>query len=212
MKILVTAGPTVEPLDAVRVLTNRSTGRMGHAVAAAAARRGHDVTMISGSVAFPPPRGVRVVRVGAAREMLAVCRRVFPRADALVMAAAVSDYRPARPARGKRHKTGLMISLPLVRNPDILATLCRRKGKRLAVGFALENSLDLQGARKKMRRKGADAIILNALESMGGAAFRGILLPSAGRPVPLGPHKASAARRIVAWIETRLATPRPKPR
>ncbi len=204
LHFLVTAGPTVEPIDAVRVLTNRSTGRMGYAIAGEAVRRGHDVTLVSGPVVISVPKGVRRIPVGTAREMLAACRRSFRAADVLVMAAAVSDYRPANPARRKRHKAGTHASLALVRNPDILAALCRGKGRRLAVGFALENAVSRARARRKMSRKGCDAIVVNALPSMGGKAFRGVLLPACGQDLVLGPTKEKAARMIVTWIARTL--------
>ncbi len=207
-RFLITAGPTVEPIDAVRFLSNRSSGRIGYAIAAAARRRGHHVTLISGPVSLAPPLGVRLIRVRTTHEMLMACRRAFRRTDVLVMAAAVADYRPARPARAKRSKKGPRLSLPLVRNPDILATLCRAKGKRLVVGFALENALSPGTALAKLRRKRCDAIVLNALGSLGGEAFRGWLLSVGKRSLPLGLTKVRAAGRLVAWIEQARSGPR----
>lgn len=206
LRVLVTAGPTVEPVDAVRVLSNRSTGAMGYAVAAAAVARGHRVTLVSGPTALPAPCGARLVRVQTARQMLAVCRKAFARADALVMAAAVSDHRPARPARFKRRKGPRRMSLALLRNPDVLATLAARKGKRAVVGFALENDLSLAAARAKMRRKRCDAVVVNALSAMGSArTYRGALLSRDGARRTLGPSKAAAGRRIILWVEAFLS-------
>ena len=202
MRILITAGPTVEPLDAVRFLSNRSSGRLGYEIAKRARARGHAVTLVSGPVALAAPRGVRLVRVESAREMLAACRREFRRADVLVMAAAVADYRPANALARKRHKQGAKVMLSLVRNPDLLAALCRRKGKRVAVGFALENSLSTRVALSKMRAKGCDAIVLNALPSMGGEGFRAVLLEGR-RAIRLGPDKRRAAAKIVRWLESK---------
>jgi phosphopantothenoylcysteine decarboxylase/phosphopantothenate--cysteine ligase len=160
----VTAGPTREYVDPVRFLSNESSGRMGFAIARAAARAGCRVTLISGPVALETPPGVRRVDVVSAREMLAAVREAFEAADALYMCAAVADWRPARRLSGKwRAKDGGAdrVSLDLVRNPDILATVARRKGERLVVGFALETGSGLRRARAKMARKGADYIVLN---------------------------------------------------
>lgn len=209
MRLLVTAGPTIERIDAVRFLSNRSSGRFGYAIAHEAARRGHDVTLVSGPVALGAPRRVRVVRVESAREMLAACRRAWRRADTLVMAAAVADFRPARSARRKLPKGAVPKTLRLVRNPDLLATLARGKGSRVVLGFALENSLSLRSARRKLRAKGADAVVLNSLASMGGGRICGCIVERAGRPAPLPRPKAAAARAVVRWIE-RAAGPKPR--
>lgn len=166
------------------------------------------MTLVSGPVDLALPSGVRLVRVRTAREMLVACRRAFRRCDVLVMAAAVADYRPARVSHIKRHKGAWHATLHLVRNPDILASLCRRKGKRLAVGFALENDLTVRAGMAKLRQKRCDAVVLNALRSLGGASFRGRLLAPASGPLPLGPTKGKAAARIVAWVEQALSKPR----
>jgi phosphopantothenoylcysteine decarboxylase/phosphopantothenate--cysteine ligase len=162
--VVVTAGPTREYVDPVRFLSNESSGRMGFAIARAAARAGCRTTLISGPVTLETPGGVRRVDVVSAREMLAAVREAFEGADALYMCAAVADWRPARRLAGKwRAKDGgsRRVSLELVRNPDILATVARRKGERLVVGFALETGSGLRRARAKMARKGADYIVLN---------------------------------------------------
>ena len=170
LHVLVTAGPTREHVDPVRFLSNESSGRMGFAVADAAARRGHRVTLIAGPVALATPLGVERVDVVSAREMLAAARRAFRSADALVMAAAVADYRPKRRLSGKwRVKDGGSASarLELVRNPDILATLAREKARgrsgvpRRVIGFALETSQSKRRALAKLERKRADWIVLN---------------------------------------------------
>src|SRR5688572_10916956 len=125
---------------------------MGFAVAAAARSAGHEVVLVSGPVDLPDPRGVKVVRVVSALEMRRAVLAAFRRSDALVMTAAVSDYRPARRRAGKWKKGASRISLPLVRNPDILAEAGRVKGKRICVGFAVEVQAALRGAREKIRR------------------------------------------------------------
>ena len=163
-RVVVTAGPTREHVDPVRYLSNESSGRMGFAIARAAARAGCRVTLISGPVHQKTPPGVRGIDVVSAREMLAAVRAEFSEADALYMCAAVADWRPARRLSGKwraKDAGSRRVSLELVRNPDILATVARRKGERLVVGFALETSSGVRRARAKMARKGADYIVLN---------------------------------------------------
>lgn len=161
---VVTAGPTREYVDPVRYLSNESSGRMGFAIARALARRGARVTLIAGPVALGTPEGLRRVDVTSAREMQAAVERAFRSADALVMSAAVADWRPARRLAGKwRKKDGgaSRASLDLVRNPDILAGVARRKGERLVVGFALETGDGERRARAKLRRKNLDFVVLN---------------------------------------------------
>jgi len=170
LHVLVTAGPTREAIDPVRYLSNESSGRMGFAVAEAAARRGHRVTLIAGPVGLATPRGVERIDVVSALQMLAAARRAFRTADALVMAAAVADYRPKRRLAGKwRVKDGASATarLDLVRNPDILATLAREKARgrpgtpRRVIGFALETSQGKRRALAKLECKRADWIVLN---------------------------------------------------
>jgi len=174
VRVLVTAGPTREPIDAVRYLSNRSSGRLGYAIAAAAKAAGHTVTLVSGPTCIDPPRGVRLVRVGTALEMRREVLRAFRGARAVIMCAAVADWRPARAVRGKLRRDRIRRPvLRLVPNPDILAELGRRKGRRLLVGFALEAAFGARGPRtgrsdpavasamKKLRRKNLDWIVLN---------------------------------------------------
>jgi phosphopantothenoylcysteine decarboxylase/phosphopantothenate--cysteine ligase len=162
--VVVTAGPTREPIDPVRYLSNVSSGRMGFAIAAAAAARGHRVTLIAGPVRLETPRGVERIDVESAREMLAAVAKAFRGADALYMAAAVADWRPKRRLASKwRKKDGgaETAALELVRNPDVLATVARAKGERLVVGFALETGDGPRRARRKLVAKNADFIVLN---------------------------------------------------
>ncbi len=164
MKVVVTAGPTREYVDPVRYLSNESSGRMGFEIARAAATAGFGVTLVAGPVGLETPAGVHRVDVVGARDMLAATRKAFRGADALYMAAAVADWRPARRLAGKwRAKDGgaERTSLDLVRNPDVLATLARGKGNRLVVGFALETADGERRARRKLARKGLDYIVLN---------------------------------------------------
>jgi phosphopantothenoylcysteine decarboxylase/phosphopantothenate--cysteine ligase len=161
--VVVTSGPTHEPIDPVRYLANRSSGKQGHAIAAAAAAAGARVTLISGPVALPDPPGVEAVHVETAAQMLAAVARALP-ADVAVMAAAVADWRAAAAATGKIKKaSGGAPRLALAENPDILATVARDRTRRprLVIGFAAETSDLLANAAAKRRKKGADWILAN---------------------------------------------------
>ncbi len=169
-RVLVTSGPTHEPIDPVRYLANRSSGRQGHAIAEAAAAAGADVTLVSGPVAIPDPAGVRIVRVETAREMLAAVQNALP-ADLAVFAAAVGDWRPAAERAGKIKKDGSAPPpLALVENPDILATVSglAENRPRLVVGFAAETDRVLEHARAKLARKGCDLLVANDVSPAGG--------------------------------------------
>lgn len=163
-RVVVSAGPTREHIDPVRYLTNESSGRMGFAIAAAAAQKGDEVILIAGPVSLATPKGVRRIDVVSAREMLAAVRTAFESADALFMSAAVSDWRPKRKLSRKWRKKddgSDNARLELIKNPDILATVARKKGDRLVVGFALETGDGIRRAKAKMRRKGTDYVVLN---------------------------------------------------
>ncbi|HEY0292150.1 MAG TPA: bifunctional phosphopantothenoylcysteine decarboxylase/phosphopantothenate--cysteine ligase CoaBC [Hansschlegelia sp.] len=168
-RVLVTSGPTHEPIDPVRVLANRSSGRQGHAIAAAAARAGAAVTLVSGPVAIPDPQGVAVVRVETARQMLAAVEAALP-ADVAVFAAAVADWRVAEDASQKIKKgAGGAPLLALVENPDILATVARGANRpTLVVGFAAETENVVENAKAKLVRKAADFIVANDVSTAGG--------------------------------------------
>ena len=164
LSIVVTAGPTREYVDPVRFLSNESSGRMGFALAAAAAEAGHRVTLIAGPVNLDTPPGVERVDVVSARDMLAALRAAFRNADALFMAAAVADFRPRRRLAGKwkKKEDGEDAAvLELVKNPDLLATVARSKGRRKVVGFALETGDGVRRAMEKLRGKNADYVVLN---------------------------------------------------
>lgn len=182
-RVVVTAGPTREYVDPVRYMTNESSGRMGFAIAAAAARLGHDVTLVAGPVALETPPGVRRVDVVSARDMLAAVREAFDGADALYMAAAVADWRPARERAGKwraKDSGAETTTLELRRNPDILATVARGKGERLVVGFALETGDGIRRARRKLRVKGADYVVLNDASALNSRKVSVVILGSDG--------------------------------
>ena len=171
MRALVTSGPTHEPIDPVRYIANRSSGRQGHAIAEALAARGAAVTLVSGPVAISDPPGVTVVRVETAEEMLAAASAALP-ADVAVFAAAVADWRAAETASAKIKKgPGDPPALALVRNPDVLATLAKGPDRpRLVVGFAAETDHLGLNARAKLAAKGADWIVANDVSASSGVA------------------------------------------
>ena len=161
-RILITSGPTSEPIDPVRFIANRSSGKQGHAIAAAAAAAGADVVLVSGPVNLPDPPGVAVVRVESARQMLAAVDNALP-VDIAVFAAAVADWRPRRESHNKIKKQGRPPTIELLENPDILATVAHRKSKRprLVIGFAAETDDLLANAKVKLAKKGCDWIVAN---------------------------------------------------
>lgn len=201
LHVVVSAGPTREYLDDIRFLSNPSSGRMGFAVAEAACAAGHRVTLVTGPVPLAPPAGIRTIRVTSALEMRRAVLAAFRGADALVMTAAVSDYRPARPRRGKWKKGPARIQLPLVRNPDILAEAGRRKGSRICVGFAVEVARAIPEARRKIREKRLDALCLCSPAAFGrdSADYR-ILFPDREMERHRGIAKERLARRLVALV------------
>ena len=170
LKVMITAGPTYEKIDPVRFIGNYSSGKMGYAIADEAARRGAEVTVVSGPVSVVPSEpGVRVIKVESAREMMEAAEREFAGADIAVMAAAVADYAPAEPALSKiKREGGEPPVIRLVKNPDIAAALGERKrpGQTL-VGFALETDHEMDNAADKMKRKHLDMIVLNSLRDEG---------------------------------------------
>ena len=160
--VLISAGPTAEPVDPVRVLTNRSSGKMGFALAEEAARRGAEVVLVSGPSALPTPYGVDRLDVQTAEEMRSAMLGALDRASIVIMAAAVADYRIARRASQKlKRESQEGMTLELVRTPDILVELVAAKGRRTIVGFAAETEHVLENARAKLERKGCDLIVAN---------------------------------------------------
>jgi phosphopantothenoylcysteine decarboxylase/phosphopantothenate--cysteine ligase len=161
VKFIVTAGPTREPLDPVRFLSNRSSGKMGYAIAQAAAAAGHDVLLISGPVCLAAPDAVRREMVETSDQMFAAVRRAVRACDVLVMCAAVADYKPARVARDKIKKTGRPLALALRPTRDILHTVAQRRRSFFVVGFAAETKNVSSNARRKLRAKKCDLIVAN---------------------------------------------------
>ncbi|GBC93734.1 Coenzyme A biosynthesis bifunctional protein CoaBC [bacterium HR15] len=205
--VLVTAGPTYEPIDPVRFIGNRSSGKMGYAVAQAAAERGAEVTLISGPTALDPPAGVKCIRVQTAEQMLQAVQEHFEACDVFISVAAVADYRPERVYPLKRKRSQRAWTLRLVPNPDILGTVAPRKGHRLVVGFAAETGKAIEYAREKLQRKGLDLIAVNdVLEPQSGFEVdttRLTLLYADGsvEPLPLLPKRIAAHRLMDAVVE-----------
>jgi phosphopantothenoylcysteine decarboxylase/phosphopantothenate--cysteine ligase len=206
---LVTSGPTQEPIDPVRYIANRSSGKQGHAIAAALAAEGARVTLVSGPVAIPDPPGVTVVRVETAREMLAACEAALP-ADIAVCAAAVADWRVAAEAAQKLKKEpgAGAPTLAMALNPDILATLSKHARRpRLVIGFAAETERVVEHAQEKLARKGCDWIVANDVSGdvMGGEENAVHLVTRAGVEDWPRMSKARVAARLVARIVTGVA-------
>lgn len=165
--VLVTAGPTREPIDPVRFLSNHSSGKMGYALAREAEKRGAQVTLVSGPTKFAPPEGVKVIAVKTAEEMFNAVKNLFPEADIVIKAAAVADFRPRQQAQEKIKKKRAVLSLELERTPDILSYLGEHKDKQILVGFAAETRDVLTNAQDKLNRKNLDLIIANDLTQEG---------------------------------------------
>jgi phosphopantothenoylcysteine decarboxylase/phosphopantothenate--cysteine ligase len=209
-RVIVTAGPTRESIDPVRVVTNRSSGKMGYRVAEAAWERGAEVVLIAGPVALADPVGIRMVRVESTKEMEDAVRLELPRADVLVMAAAPADFRPSSPSDGKRPRVDGALAIPMEPTGDVLdATRSLRKQGSMIVGFALETGDALAKGLAKLERKGLDLIVVNdALEP--GAGFeketnRVALLSRDGtrRILPLQ-SKREVAEAILDTVEQSL--------
>jgi len=167
-RVLVTAGPTQEALDPVRYLTNHSSGRMGYAIAAAAARRGAEVTLVSGPVALKKPAYVNTVDVVTAEDMFDAVMQYAPDADIIIKAAAVADYRPATVADNKLKKSDDALSIPLERTKDILGTLGKEKRPgQFLCGFSMETEHMLENSRKKLEKKNLDMIAANNVKEPG---------------------------------------------
>lgn len=206
MRILVTAGPTREFIDPVRFISNRSSGKMGYAVARAAQEKGHEVILVSGPSALEAPHGVEFVRVDSATDMLAAVRERVVRCDALVMAAAVCDWRPAAPTLTKLRKDEFKGPLVLVPTPDVLLSIAPLKERRIFVGFAAETGDAEAGGTRKLLAKSLDMVVANDVSSHD-AGFevdtnRVSFICRDVEPVRLPlMSKDEVGTRIVEWIE-----------
>ena len=204
MRILISAGPTREPIDQVRYLSNRSSGAMGIALAKAAQAAGHEVTLLLGPVMLPPPAGVRVVPFSSCADLGTELEKHFPACDLLIMAAAVADYRLPAPLTGKTER-GAQLTLVLSPTPDLVKTCAKfKRADQQVVAFALEEPGNLFArAAEKMRRKGVDAIVANPLETMDAPGISGTLLWADGRQE--SPGAALAKAEFAAWLVGKLA-------
>ena len=199
--VLLSAGPTLEDLDPVRFISNRSSGRMGYAIAAAARDRGAHVVLVTGPTNLSPPAGTEVVPVRSALEMRSAVRAALPRADVVIMTAAVADYRAAAPAPHKLKKQGETLSIELVKNPDILAELgAERTGARpVLVGFAMETQDVARYGRKKLVDKRVDLVVANeAAVAFGGDDNQATLVSHEGDDVLPAMSKRELADRILS--------------
>ena len=208
---VVTAGATIEAIDPVRYITNHSTGKMGYAIAASLARRGAEVTLVSGRTNLPTPDGVKRVDILSAADMYSATTEAFATADGAVMCAAVADYTPATVAEHKIKKSDDDMAIKLVRTKDIAAALGAVKGNRLLVGFALESDAGVESAQSKLSRKNLDFIVLNSLTDKG-AGFgvdtnKVTFIDKQGsQTLPLM-SKSDVAESIVDKIENHYADP-----
>lgn len=209
-RLLVTAGPTHEPIDRVRFIGNRSSGRLGLAIAEAAADRGCPTTLLLGPIEMPPSTThpqLDLARFQTAADLERLLLEHASRSDLVVMAAAVADFRPRSVHDGKHRRTGGGLTLELEPVPDLLAGLAsnRRPGQRI-VGFALEEASDLEArAADKLRRKAIDAIVANPLETMDAREIQGLLLFADGRrETPPGHPAAISKKAFASWLVGRL--------
>ena len=223
-KLLVTAGPTREPIDPVRFISNTSTGTLGYALAKLASSKGHQVILISGPTGLAVPRGVRRIDVETAVDMEQAVLKNFPKVDALIMSAAVSDFRPVLAASRKIKRSGAagslrLFQLDLVENPDIVARASEmRKDGQAVVGFALETERLLANARQKLASKNLDAIVATQLHPkqkergpFGELPVDGAILQKRGKPqIFKALPKNVLAARIMKTAEALLAARRKK--
>lgn len=211
MRVLITAGPTREAIDPVRYIANRSSGRMGYALAEAAQDAGHTVTLVSGPVNLQPPAGANFFSVESAQEMFDAVARIIKAHDVAIFAAAVADFRPVSPAAQKLKKSEEPLTLELERTPDILGSVRVRFGfDGYLVGFAAETENLIPQAQAKLAQKACDLIVANDV-SRPGIGFDSsdnevtLCLPG-GKTMPLGRKpKIELAREIIRFIEQRVA-------
>ena len=208
MNILVTAGPTREPIDPIRFISNRSTGKMGYAIAEAGVAHGHDVVLVSGPAHIHAPTGARLIKVVTCEEMLGAVRGNIDWCEAFIMTAAVADWRPREVGLRKLKKAEMPANLALERTPDIITAVGGRKGNRIYVGFAAETQNIISEARRKISEKGLDLIVANDV-TRADSGFESdtnkVALVTAGGGVEELPlmSKHMVAEKILEWIESR---------
>ena len=217
-KLLITAGSTREPIDPVRFISNYSTGTLGYRLATLAQKRGYEVTLISGPTEWDCPKGVKRISVETAMEMHQAVRRAFPKSDALIMSAAVGDFRPIRVANQKIKRSGVSGSLrlwqlELVENPDIVADASsQRKPGQVVIGFALETQQLIPNAKTKLKAKDLDAIVATYCAPKKGKGpfglrpVDGAIIARRGAPQPFrGISKTALAAKILDTLKTVVA-------
>ena len=206
-RVLVTAGGTREPIDPVRFIGNRSSGKQGYAIAQAALDRGAEVTILSANVNLPDPVGATVVRVESAKDLEVELERHFQSTDLLVMAAAVADARPAQVGAEKLKKDSYR-EISLVENPDLVAQISQQKRKQIIVGFAAETSLNVAEANRKLIAKGLDLIYLNDVstgEIFGNDSTQGVFITAEGKEIPVSKsNKATLAGQLLDLVIDKL--------
>jgi phosphopantothenoylcysteine decarboxylase/phosphopantothenate--cysteine ligase len=181
VKILITAGPTRESLDPVRFISNRSSGKMGYALAEAAKKQGAEVVLISGPVELKPPKGVKLVRVETTEEMRSAVKKHSKGADIIIMAAAPADYTPTQKSKVKIKKLKSKVKIEFKKTTDILAELGRTKGNKTLIGFSVETNNLIENSRKKLKDKNLDLIVANDASAFGAEESRVALLFRDGR-------------------------------
>jgi phosphopantothenoylcysteine decarboxylase/phosphopantothenate--cysteine ligase len=206
--VLVTAGPTVEPIDPVRYISNPSSGKMGYAIAAAAKSRGANVILISGPTHLRIPYGITYIQIKTALEMLNAVKQYYPKSQVVIMSAAVADFRPKQASKQKVKKEDTLLLIELARNPDILAELGKKKGNKILVGFAAETENIIEHAKVKLKKKNLDLMVANDVTqpSIGFAGDNNAvtLIPKKGEieQVPLS-SKEEIAEKILDKISTK---------
>jgi phosphopantothenoylcysteine decarboxylase / phosphopantothenate---cysteine ligase len=205
LKVLVTAGPTVEDIDPIRFISNRSSGKMGYAVAQIAQQRGADVFLVSGPTSLETPSGVHFVPVRSAAQMKEAVLALYPEMDVVVKAAAVSDFRPADPSAQKVKKGNASLQLPLAQTEDILALLGKQKKSQVLVGFAAETERLMESAQKKLEEKKLDLLVANDVSQgvFGMDSSAVVVLSRSGEPVML--HKQSKLSIAATILDMALA-------
>ena len=205
MKVLITAGPTREPIDAVRYIGNRSSGRMGAAIASAAVNAGHTVTLILGPVSVPLPTVARRVDVETAAQMHSAVLGEFPAHDLLIMSAAVADYRPKRLHAGKLARSGGTLTIECESTEDILAAVASiKRADQRTVGFSLEMAGNLDRSRKKLVHKGLDLIVYNPTQTMDSGDVEAVLVWADGRTEVLPPRSKTEFGELLIARTTQL--------
>ena len=203
MRFLITAGPTREYLDPVRFISNAASGQMGIAIARAALRRGHQVTLILGPVSAKPPKAARTIQVETTEQMAQACFKHFDHSDCVVMSAAVADYQPAKCQPKKIKKTPGPMSLDLKPTTDILNELGRRKKSQLLIGFAMETDTLKANALAKLKKKNLDYVVANSPASLSSDQIDACVLARDGRTLSTGSiAKLALARKLVLLAES----------